>query len=154
MKKVFSLFDDNGELVKQTEQHGSQLKEGWIVVYKEPLQRLITECKEYSKVRVFIYLSSLQTFDSLVFISIAELSRKLQMTYKTAWSCIKWLEEHEYIKRMERDGITGFLLNPNITTCGKKNAGKKRSMWSSFDLGNGKIVDTETGEIIKKGDLK
>lgn len=147
MKREFSLFDDDGFLVKKSISFEENLKEGWIVMYKEPLRKLITECKEYSKVKVFIYLSSLQTYDSLVFTTITSISKNLNMTYKTCWSCIKWLEEKNYLKRVERDGINGFLINPKVSTYGKKSLKEKNALWS-MDFSDFQMIDKETGEIL------
>lgn len=136
------------------------------MVYKRPLEKLILECKEYSKVRVFIFLMSRQTFDSLVIISISEIARQLKMTYKTAWACIKWLEDKDYLKRVERDGIVGFMINPKVSTCGKKSLVEKQSVFGQIDLSmirrNPELpvpspdeldipdnVDVETGEILR-----
>lgn len=154
IKKIFSLFDDDGTLIREIAMNGNQLKEGWIVVYKRPLERLILECKEYSKVRVFIFLMSRQTFDSLVIISISEIAKKLKMNYKTAWACIKWLEERDYLRRVERDGVVGFMINPQVSTCGKKSLPEKQSVFGKFDISITKDdvpdnVDIETGEILE-----
>lgn len=147
MRREFSLFDDEGFLVKKSTSFEDNLKEGWLVMYKEPLRKLISESKEYSKVKVFIYLSSLQTYDSLVFTTITSISKNLKMTYKTCWACIKWLEEKQYLKRVERDGMHGFLLNPKITTCGKKSLKEKNALWS-MNFSDFQRIDKDTGEIL------
>lgn len=146
MQKEFILKDNEGNILKKTSSYVEQLKEGWIVMYKEPLKKLVMECKEYSKVRVFIYIASLQTYDTLVFVSIADVARNIGITYKTAWSCVKWLEEHQYLCRIERDGICGFLINPDFSTCGKKTSKLKKELWDKVKGGDVDVNQVQVDE--------
>lgn len=164
MKKLFATFDDNGSIIRQTLYEGSALMEGWFIMYKEPLKELIMKCKEYSKVRVFIYLSTLQTYDTYIFTTIRAVSKALNITYKTCWDCFKWLEKENYIKKFDKEGVTAYVINPKITTCGKKSLPHKNQIWNlnldelpkieaidsspSTETSLNKTIDTETGEIL------
>ena len=175
MKRVFSLFDDYGELIKKTEIKGSVFREGWFVMYKEPLEKLILETNELSKVKVFLYITSQQTFEDIVMMTVAHISKHLKMSYKTAWSAVIWLEQNKYLKRVQRKGISGFLINPDVSTCGKESLQRKKDAWNRLKVGvpvnlhfnrsNDKtslaiddtqpddVVDSDTGEIKKLSEV-
>lgn len=149
MRKEFSLFDDDDNLVAKHTTYGDVLSEGWIVMYKKPLQHLVLHCTEYSKVRVFAYLSSLQSYDSVVYTTISDVSKQLNLNYKTTWNAIIWLEKNQYLIRTVKNGSSGFILNPQITTCGKKSLKEKKFAWKmSFldsvpDENNNEGVDND-----------
>lgn len=131
MKQVFSLFDElTGELVSRTETTRKNLiGDEWIVVYDKMLKKLLEDNPPYAIVRVYLKLALMQTFDTHIVTTIANVARELGMTYKTAWQSFKWLEENEYLKKSELRGMATYLLNPNFTTRGRASLAEKRAKW-------------------------
>lgn len=146
--REFRLFEDDGSLVAKTVRKGTMLGEGWFVMYKEAVQRLLKECPNFATFKVFIQLASYQTYDVYVYVSIRQVATDLGMTYRTAWGCVKWLEAHKYLRRELQNGTPVFLLNHLVTTCGKKSLPAKSKLWS-IKLG-GKVSEKEK-EDSKKG---
>lgn len=130
MIKQINLFDDEGNFVRSVTQTGSQLKEGWIVFYKEELERLMKLNLDYSVVKVYMYLCSQQTYEKLVMTPISHAARELGMAYRTAWGAIRTLEREGFLARRTVDGVRGFLINPKVSTCGKASLAAKQILWS------------------------
>ena len=78
--------------------------------------------------KVFALLSSKQPFEGGVRISKKAVSEQLKISYDNVMRGFKWLKEHLYIKERKTDGQTEFLLNPNVTTCGRKRK-EKIKLW-------------------------
>lgn len=145
MKKVYSIYDDEGLLIKSTSFNDEGLQGGWFVMYKDSILHLLNECKELTKLKVFMFLASRQTFDTLIVTNVTFISKSLKMSYKSAWLAVKWLEDNDYIKRVEIDGVHGFLINPSYTTCGRKSLKQKRMIW---ERSLSEVVNKDTGEIV------
>ena len=118
-----SLFDDEtGEFISSNATAlGSKLKEGWIVVYKDALMTLMSEVPNYATLRFYLYLACHQTYDTMTIVSTSHIAKEAGMTYQTAWNACKWLIQHNYIAKTSKDGTPAFIINPDVTTCGKKN---------------------------------
>lgn len=147
MIKQIALFDDDGNLIRQVTKTGSQLKEGWIVFYKEELERLMKANFDYSVVKVYMYLCSQQTYQTLVMTPISHVARELRMSYRTAWGAVRTLEAEGYLARRCVDGVKGFLINPKVTTCGKSSLAAKNILWS-LDLG--KVSSSELDRAVEE----
>lgn len=131
MIKQYKLFDDDGNIVTEVETKGSVLKEGWIVMYKESLAALVREAPSMSVLKVFLELSSMQSFGVYVMTSKSNLAKRLQISRKTAWSALRWLSEHSYIHEDTLEGQTAFIINPSVSTCGSKNLVEKKKVWEN-----------------------
>lgn len=152
MKKQFTLFDDEGTIIKSTTYSDEGLNTGWIVMYKKNIIEILNKCKELTKLKVFMFLASQQTYDSIVVANMAYISKQLKISYKSTWLAIKWLEENQIVVRIVKNGVHGFLINPKYTTCGRKSLKEKRSLWDRMIMTE-KHVDTGTGEIIEMKEI-
>lgn len=146
MRRQFTLFDDEGTVIKSTTYSEEGLNAGWVVMYQRGILSLLNKCKELTKLKVFMFLASQQTFDSIVVTNMAFVARELKMSYKSAWLAVKWLEENKVLKRVVKNGVSGFLLNPKYTTCGRKSLKEKRALWKILE-DNPQRIDSKTGEI-------
>lgn len=84
-----------------------------------------------SALRVFGILSSKQNYYGGIKITKQALADALKFSYDNALRGFKWLKDNGYVKERKVDGITEFLLNPNVTTCGK-NRKEKLELWNSI----------------------
>lgn len=125
--RQISLFDsETGELLSSNQQlAGSRLKEGWIVVYKESLRKLMADCPNYATLRTYLYIATAQDYDTITMITTSYIAKETGMRYQTVWNSVKWLINNGYIKRAEIKGSTGFIVNPLVSTCGRKNYDEK-----------------------------
>ena len=129
--KEVRIFDaDTGEIIRDVVSYGTQNGDGWMIVYREPLMDLAIETTNPSILRIFISLMTKQEFESGVRTTKKAIAEELGIERTTAWSAFKWLKEHGYIKERKIRGQTEFLLNPDVTTCGK-NRKKKIDLWNS-----------------------
>ena len=141
-----SLFDDEtGEFISSNATAlGSKLKEGWIVVYKEALMTLMSEVPNYATLRFYLYLACHQTYDTMTIVSTSHIAKEAKMTYQTAWNACKWLIQHNYIAKTTKNGTPAFIINPDVTTCGKKNLEAKMQPFVNVGENAQQFVDDKT----------
>lgn len=126
--RQISLYDEEtGEFISSnSEIIGNKLKEGWIVIYKKPLVKLLNDCPNFATLKVYLRIAAAQEYDTVTYITTPYLAKALCMSYQTAWNAVKWLVANAYIKKTENvTGSQGFIVNPLVSTCGKKNYEKK-----------------------------
>ena len=151
----YSLFDDQGRLISKTVRKKAKLKGDWIVFYKQPLRKLIERTDiEPSILRIYFWLASKQTFENYVMVTRKKIAKDLNLSRNTVFKALKFLQNEGYLKIVDLDGNTGFLLNPVVTVKGAKQKFEKMTMWEKIKsiaevkIDNEKMVDSETGEII------
>ena len=130
--RQIKLIDDvTGEFISSNEQKlGTKLKEGWIVVYKKALVKLLEECPNFATLKVYLRIASAQTYDTITYITTPYIAKTLGMTYQTAWNAVKWLIRNKYIKKSQnKTGANGFIVNPFVSTCGKHNFDEKANVF-------------------------
>lgn len=125
--RQISLFDsETGELISSDQRLvGTRLKEGWIVVYKEALKKLLKEAPNYATLKFYLYVATAQDYDTVTLITTPFIAKEAGMNYQTAWRATKWLIENGYIRRANVNGNEGFIVNPLVSTCGRKNYQEK-----------------------------
>ena len=53
------------------------------------------------------------------------------MSYNNVMRGFNWLKENGYLKERKVNGQTEFLLNPDVTTCGRQKK-RKLELWNSI----------------------
>lgn len=140
IKNVAQYDEETGEyLGGYSHKIGSKLKGDWIVFYKDALLKLIKECPNYSTMKVYMMMAASQTYDSVTLVSLPYIAKELGIAYQTVWNSAKWLQQSGYIRRAEYHGNTGFVLNPDVTTCGKKNM-ENKAAYVAGDLSNDELI--------------
>ena len=71
-----------------------------------------------------------QEFENGVRTTKKAVADELNISYRSVMVAFKWLKENGYVKERKVNGQTEFLLNPDVTTCGK-NKQKKIDLWNS-----------------------
>lgn len=133
LKVEYSLFDDiTGEVVSHYNgPKTNAIGEEWIFMFKDAMRRLIDEGASYSVMKTFIYISSLQVMNqTYVVVTKAHIRQYLQMSRKTLWESLKWLQEHHFLQESTHNGSCAFLLNPEVTGCGKTAVSNRKRAWS------------------------
>ena len=102
-----------------------------IIVYREPFMNFLKQTTKPSVLKVFCLLMMKQEFDRVIKITKKFVADELKVSYDSVMVAFKWLKEHGYIKERKVNGITEFLLNPDVTTCGKKKE-EKLKLWNSI----------------------
>ena len=124
------INNETGEIEVKNSKQRLVNKPGFVLIYREALQILASEAPSLSVMKVFSLLSSLQEYaDDGINITKQAIADTIGTTYKSVWSACKWLEENKFIKTRKHNGQTQFLLNPDITTCGRKRQAKKM-LWA------------------------
>ena len=133
LARHFSVVDpETGEVLHETVKYGSQNGEGWMIVYRDAYMQLTLEAPDFVTSKVFTVLMTKQPFEGGIKMTKKAIADKLGVSRTAVWQAIKWLKENRYIKETKTDGVPEFLLNPNVTTCGK-NKKAKIALWESVD---------------------
>lgn len=127
-----TVFDsETNRVIKSSVNYGTQNGDGWVIVYQDAYMNLLCETTNPSILRIFGSLMTKQSFDGGVKTTKKAIYEELGIERTSAWKAFKWLKENLYIKERKVNGITEFLLNPYVTTCGK-NRKEKIKLWESI----------------------
>ena len=127
--KQTTVFDaETGEVIRETVTFGSQNGEGWVIMYRDTFDSLIENAPDFSTLKVFLKLSIKQEFENGVRTTKQAIADELNISYRSIIKAFNWLKENNYLKERKINGQTEFLLNPNVTTCGK-NRKAKIKLW-------------------------
>ena len=88
---------------------------------------------DFVTTKVFGSLMTKQEFDRGVNTTKKAIADELKVSYRSVMTAFKWLKEHGYIKERKVRGQSEFLLNPEVTTCGKRKK-KKLSFGTLFEV--------------------
>lgn len=134
--RYFNLFQmvdkETGEITKESRWSGSMLGDEYFVVYKQAIDRLLhdSEAPE-TALKIFMKLCTMQTFESAVVVSRKFLMDDLGTTRKTLWKCLSYLKEKAYIMETTVNGHSAFIINPEVSNCGKSAIPTKRKMFAN-----------------------
>ena len=130
-KRVTITDTETGEIIRDSVSYGSQNGVDWMIVYKEAYRYLLIENTNPSVLRVFGLLMTKQEFEKGIKATKKSIADELKISYDSVMIAFKWLKENGYVKEHKVDGITEFVLNPDVTTCGK-NRKAKIDLWNSI----------------------
>jgi len=128
--KTTVIDTETGEIIRTSVNHGSQNGDDWVIIYREALLEL-GRTAPLTAWKVFAALGSSQEFKTGVKITKRAVAEKMNMSYNNVMRGFNWLKENSYIKERKVDGQTEFLLNPDVTTCGKQKQAKL-ALWNSI----------------------
>lgn len=60
----------------------------------------------------------------------------LKTTRKTLWKCLSYLKEHAYIMETTVNGHSAFIINPDVSNCGKAAISIKQRAFAQNPFGN------------------
>lgn len=135
---LFQQVDkETGEITKESRWSGSMLGDDYFVIYKQAMDKLLHDsAAPETALKVFIKLCTMQTFESAVVVSRTFLMNDLKTTRKTLWKCLAYLKEHAYIMETKVNGHSAFVINPDVSNCGKSSIPTKQKMFAQNIWGN------------------
>ena len=87
---------------------------------------------DFTTAKVFGVLMTQQKFEGGINTTKKAVADKIKISYRSVMTAFNWLKKHGYIRERKVNGQTEFLLNPDVTTCGK-NKKEKIKLWNSLD---------------------
>ena len=121
-----------GKVLQEDVKFGTQNGDGWVIMYREAISLLADTAPDLTTVKVFLKLAAKQGFEDGVKTTKKAISDEIGVSRTQGWRAFKWLKENHYVKERKNRGQTEFLLNPNVTTCGK-NKKAKIELWQSVE---------------------
>ena len=122
--KQVKIFDsETGEIFSDSTNYGSQNGDDWVIWYRNALANLAVNAPLVAW-KVLAMLASKQEFEDGINTTKQAIADTLGMSYENVMRGFKWLKENDYIKERKVNGQTQFLLNPRVTTCGRKRKAK------------------------------
>ena len=129
--KTTVINDETGEIIRESFTRGSQNGDDWVIVYRETFMNFLLTSPDFITTKVFGWLMTKQEFENGVRATKKTVADELEISYRSVIAAFNWLKEHSYIKERKVNGQTEFLLNPDVTTCGR-NKKKKVELWNSI----------------------
>lgn len=135
---LFQTIDkETGEITRESRWSGSMLGDDYFVVYKQAIDRLLHDSEAPdTALRVFMKLCTMQTFEAAVVVSRTFLMNDLKCTRKTLWRCLSYLKERAYIMETTVNGHSAFIINPDVSNCGKSAVPVKKKIFASNPWGS------------------
>ena len=127
--KELTVMDDDGNVQAKHRWKSKPNPEGFILMYRTPIEELAADAPTLSVMKVFLLLSTMQQYEGGITTTQKAIAEKLGISQVHTSKAFKWLRENGYIGEQKVNGIKQFLLNPNVTTCGKKRQAKE-IQWS------------------------
>ena len=149
VRQISLIDEETGEFISSNQQKlGSKLKEGWIVVYKRALIKLLDDCPNCATLKVYLRIAAAQTYDTITYITTPYVAKSLGITYQTAWNAVRWLVNNGYLRKTSNPtGATGFIVNPLVSTCGKHNYDEKVDAFADADTSLEETSETLVEEL-------
>ncbi len=129
-KRITIYNDETGEIIRDSVRRGTENGDGWVIMYRDALADLALNAPPIA-LKIFLALSSKQEFERGIKATKKAISDEFSISYNNVMRGFNWLKENGYLKERKIDGVSEFLLNPDVTTCGK-NKKKKLELWNSF----------------------
>ena len=136
LARHFKVVDpDTGEILHESVNYGSQNGDKWVIVYRETYMDLTLTVPDLTTLKVFNSLMTKQEFEGGIKTTKKAIADEINVSYRSIMTAFKWLKENHYVKERKNRGQTEFLLNPNVTTCGKNKEDKIR-LWQECEEPN------------------
>ena len=122
---------ETGEIIRTSVNRGTQNGDDWVIVYRASFMDFLLTAPDFTTAKVFGSLMTKQEFENGVRSTKKAIADELNVSYRSVIAAFNWLKENGYVKERKVNGQTEFLLNPNVTTCGR-NKSKKVALWNSI----------------------
>ncbi len=124
------LYDgDSGEVLSDTTRAGSGNGKGWVIMYTDKINELVSKCTSGATLRVFMLLAAGQQFEERGMITTKKaVQEHLKIDKSTCLEAFKWLKENMVINECKINGCTEFMVNPLYITVGRDKK-KRQKEW-------------------------
>ena len=99
-----------------------------MIVYRESFTDFLLSVPDFITLKVFGLLMTKQEFTNGARTTKKAIADELRVSYRSIMVAFKWLKENGYVKEHKVNGQTEFLLNPEVTTCGRQKQ-RKVNLW-------------------------
>ena len=121
--------EDTGEVLVDRLTAGSANGKGWVIMYTDRINELVTKCTSAATLRVFMLLAAGQQFEERGMITTKKaVQEKLKIDKKTCIEAFKWLKENMIVNESKINGCTEFMVNPAYVTVGR-DRNKRAKEW-------------------------
>lgn len=133
MSKLYKqtiIYDgDSGEVLSDTTRSGSANGKGWVIMYTDKINELVTKCKSAATLRIFMLIAAGQQFEERGMVTTKKaVQEHLGIDKKTCIEGFKWLKDNMIINECKINGCTEFMVNPLYITVGRDKK-KRQSEW-------------------------
>lgn len=130
--KRTTIYDGGtGAIIRDSVSFGKQNGGDWMIVYRDAFENFLLEAPDFTTAKVFGILMTQQKFEGGIGTTKKAVADRIKSSYQSVMNAFKWLKENGYLKERKVNGQTEFLLNPDVTTCGKQKK-KKIELWNSI----------------------
>ena len=130
--RQFNEYDGTtGELIRTVtmRQRPTKFGRGWIMTNKQAQLKLIKMVSPLA-VTVAMLIGAKQNYNDFVLMSKQWIADELGMSRQTIYRAITELQEANWLKVINVEGNTGFLLNPTATACGQSALKSRMQLWT------------------------
>lgn len=128
-KQTIVYDGDSGEVLSDTTRSGSGNGKGWVIMYTDKVNELVTKCKSAATLRIFMLLAAGQQFEERGMVTTKKaVQEHLGIDKKTCIEGFKWLKDNMIINECKINGCTEFMVNPLYITVGRDKK-KRQAEW-------------------------
>lgn len=128
-KQTIVYDGDSGEVLSDTTRSGSGNGKGWVIMYTDKINELVTKCKSAATLRIFMLLAAGQQFEERGMVTTKKaVQEHLGIDKKTCIEGFKWLKDNMIINECKINGCTEFMVNPLYITVGRDKK-KRQAEW-------------------------
>lgn len=123
--------NDDGSIISVSEKHGTILKEGWFIMYKDSVLDFVANAPNLTVTKVWLFILAHQSYDVYVNVTQSYIAKKMNLSRPEVSRAVKWLEENGYLRKINECGQRKFLINPSISSCGRAAVAERKLLWSN-----------------------
>ena len=130
--RQFNEYDGvTGELIRTVtlKNRPTKFGRGWIMTNKQAQLKLINLVSPLA-VAVAMLIGAKQNYNDYVLMSKQWIADAMGMSRQAIYRAITELEQAQWLKVINVEGNTGFLLNPFATACGQSALKSRMALWA------------------------
>lgn len=143
VKQITTYEENTGEVVSDVVTKGSTNGNGWVIMYTEKIEKLVMSCTSAATLRVFMLLAAGQQYEERGMVTTKKaIQEKLGIDKKTCITAFNWLKENLIINEYRVNGVTEFMVNPELVTVGRDKRKRQKEWlrrWAGQTVGTGSI---------------
>ena len=110
---------ETGEIIYETTFRGSRSGSGWIMMFTDKGQEIISRCPSAATLKVYLYLAMGQDYNGGMKTTKRAVEQYLGLSHRTVYKAFAWLKQNFIVNEWRHNGITEFMVNPRYVSVGK-----------------------------------
>lgn len=143
VKQITTYAENTGEVVSDVVTKGSTNGNGWVIMYTDKIEKLVMSCTSAATLRVFMLLAAGQQYEERGMVTTKKaVQEKLGITKPTCIEAFNWLKENFIINEYRINGVTEFMVNPELVTVGRDKKKRQKEWlrrWAGQTIGTGVV---------------